>query len=384
MKKYILLFSFLLFAWSNAAQTEASKEAKDDKLKISLLGFISAETEFDDGEMTNTGINMDRAYLTLKKQAYGILSMRMTVDTYEDDDGLELRFKYFYGSLDIGDWSAFTDNEFEFGMVHTPFIDFEQAINRYRVQGKMYAERAKLSKSADLGMTWFGNFGGEMSDTYKKKVGNKKYAGLYGSYALGVYNGAGYNGINENQTIAAQGRITARPLPYVIPGLQFTYAGIFGEGNSYIPFNSLKDEKGNIPEEDQEFADWQNHYLMASYESSLVTLTAQYTFGKGNMEGDNYKILTDTEEFVDFETAEYEGASLFGELKLTEKISFMGRYDYFDHSTDVSNDISRRIIGGVAYSFDSSNMLLLDVETTNNDNPNKDKTLLKLSMQIKI
>ncbi len=376
MKKYILLFSILLCTWANAAETSADKEAKEDKLKISLLGFISAETEIDGGDLTNTGIKMDRAYLTLKKQAYGILSMRMTVDTYEDDDGLELRFKYFYGSLDIGEWSVFTDNEFEFGMVHTPFIDFEQAINRYRVQGKMYAERAKLSKSADLGLTWFGNFGGEMSDTYKKKVGNKKYAGLYGSYAAGIYNGAGYNGINENQTVAAQGRLTLRPIPYVIPGLQFSYAAIFGEGNSSIEFV-------NKPEEDK-FADWQNHYLMTSYESSSLTLTAQYTFGKGNMEGDNFSITKDTPDVQEFSTEEYEGASMFAELKLTDKFSLMGRYDYFDHSTNKPDDISRRMIGGVAYSFDSYNMLLLDVETTNNDNEKSDHTLLKLSMQIKI
>ncbi len=375
MKKFILLFSLLLLTWSQAEEVNKTQEQTDDKLKIGLLGFISAETEIDNGELTNTGINMDRAYLTLKKQAYGILSMRMTVDTYEDDDGLELRFKYFYGSLDIGNWSVFTDNEFEFGMVHTPFLDFEQAINRYRVQGKMYAERAKLSKSADLGLTWFGYFGGEMPDTYKKKVKNKKYAGLYGSYALGVYNGAGYNGINQNQSVAFQGRLTARPLPFVIPGLQFTYATIYGEGNAPIPYEISEAE---------DFADWQNHYIMASYESSMLTLTTQYTFGKGNMEGDNFSILSDTLTIRDFRTEDFAGASVFAELKLTDKISLMGRYDYFDHNTDKSDDISRRIIGGVAYSFDSYNMLLLDVETTNNDDEATDKTLVKLSMQIKI
>jgi hypothetical protein len=372
MKKYILLFSLFLCVFANA---EEAKKQEEDKLKISLLGFISAETEIDNGELTNTGIKMDRAYLTLKKQAYGNLSMRMTVDTYEDDDGLELRFKYFYGLLDVGDWSVFTKNEFEFGMVQTPYLDFEQSINRYRVQGKMFAERAKLTKSADLGLVWFGNFGGQMSKEYTEKVKNKKYAGQYGSYALGVYNGAGYNGNNENKSVAAHARISFRPLPAIIPGLQFSYSTVLGEGNSPIVFDIEKEE---------EFADWQNHYVMTTYESSSVTLIGQYLFGKGNMEGDNYMPLYTDDKITDFQTGEFEGASIFAEYKISESFSLMGRYDYLDLNVDIDNDIQRRMIAGVAYLFDDINMLVLDVETTKNDKESTDKTLLKLSMQIKI
>ncbi|MBE0673465.1 MAG: hypothetical protein IH591_02270 [Bacteroidales bacterium] len=50
----------------------------------------------------------------------------------------------------------------DFGMVSRPWLDFEEKINRYRVQGTMYTERVNIMNSADFGLTYVCLLGGKM------------------------------------------------------------------------------------------------------------------------------------------------------------------------------------------------------------------------------
>ncbi len=81
----------------------------------------------------------------------------------------------------------------------------------------MFLDINKVVSSADFGLVFISYFGGEMSDSYKKKV-NKSYAGRYGSMALGIFNGGGYHALEKNMNKSIEGRVTIRPLPDLIPG----------------------------------------------------------------------------------------------------------------------------------------------------------------------
>jgi hypothetical protein len=153
--------------------------------------------------------------------------------------------------------------------------------------------------------------------------------------SLGVYNGGGYTASEKNQNKVVEGRITLRPLPDIIPGLQFSYFGIYGKGN-----------KETEP-------DWTVALPFVSFEHKYVVLIGQYYWGRGNQKGDD--------EF------DKDGYSFFTELKPHKKFSIIGRFDYFDPNKDKEDDENIRYIAGVAYHIDKQhkNMLLLDYDTVN-------------------
>jgi hypothetical protein len=157
----------------------------------------------------------------------------------------------------------------------------------------------------------------------------------------------------NNRNKVLEGRLTLRPLPDLIPGLQFTYFGITGKGN-----------KDTNP-------DWNVNLGFVSYEHEYVVLTGQYYKGKGNQSGED----------------EYDkdGYSFFTEIKPHKKFSLIGRYDYFDPNDDISKDENKRYIVGVAYHIDKrhKNMVVLDYDYVNyKDNSKKDDKRVQLTLQV--
>jgi hypothetical protein len=156
--------------------------------------------------------------------------------------------------------------------------------------------------------------------------------------ALAVMYGGGYTAAEKNQNKVLEGRLTIRPLPDIIPGLQFSYFGITGKGNK---------GKNDIPSNPT----WQLNNGFVSFEHEYVVLTGQYYWGKGNQSG--------------ADTNKRDGYSFFAELKPHKKFSIIGRYDFFDPNDDQQDDESRRYIAGVAYHLDKQhkNMILLDYDS---------------------
>src|SRR4029077_5147423 len=72
-----------------------------------------------------------------------------------------------------------------FGAHQTPWLDFEESINRYRVQGTMFSEREGLIPgSSDFGVGYFTPLG--------------KYIDIQ----TGVYNGEGYTQTDVNNSVS--------------------------------------------------------------------------------------------------------------------------------------------------------------------------------------
>jgi len=377
MKKvlaFVVSLCLLLFTAGTAMAAEEEVSQKDIEsvvkalkdIKFNLLWYLSymSGEGADVGGAASDGENhnkfaIKRGYLRVTKGLMPWMDAHMTFDVSQvSDNGSSLdgsvavRIKYAYAKFKLPDVAIFTKPFIEAGVVHMPWLDFEEHINWYRCQDTMFIERNKTFNSADFGLTVVSLLGGEIDKEYQKKVSDK-YPGRYGSMSFGVYNGGGYHASEKNENKVFEGRLTVRPLPDIVPGLQFSYFGLTGKGNT-------SDEP-----------DWNVNLGMVSFEHEYVVLTGQYYDGKGNQSGkdDHNK----------------DGYSIFAEIKPIEKFSIIGRYDKFDPNDDADNDESDRYIVGAAYHLDKlhKNMILLDYDTVNYEDPGKkDDKRIQLTLQV--
>ena len=301
--------------------------------------FLSYHYKKEDGEEINQ-FAVKRSYLSLKHKFNESFDVRFTQDITIDEEGedagnVEMRLKYAYLNMNLDNFAFFYEPCVEIGLAHRPWNDFEQSINNYRVQGPMFLNRSRLFSSADFGFTFNALLGGKVDETYQKVVSDS-YPGKYGSFSIGVYNGGGYHEFERNQNKTLESRLSLRPFPENIPGLQFTYFNIFG--------------KGNIPSS----PDFNLHNLFLSYEHRNFVFTSQLYKGKGNASG----------TFInDFGKAyKNEGYSVFGEYKFPEyKWSLFLRYD--DFKVNQSELLDREcLIWGVGYELFGKSKLIFDME----------------------
>ncbi|MFH1052636.1 MAG: hypothetical protein V1779_17080 [bacterium] len=358
MTARIIAFTIIMFF---AIKAYAS-ESKTGDLSIGSLSYLSYQTEITDADGLQGGaFKINRSYLTVKKSLYKNLGFRMTLDATQDETGdMKVRLKYVYANYLFDDLAFVTKPNIEFGQVHTPWLDYEEHVNYYRMQGTMFMERSELFNSSDFGITAAGYLGGELDDNYKKTV-NSKYAGRYGSFAFGVYNGGGYHAKELTQNKTFEARLTLRPLPDIIPGFQVSYFGVFGKGNTTYGTDTIPN--------------WNLNAALLSYEHQYFTLTGQFVMGEGNQKG----------KFVDdnFNGTNVSGYSVFAEGKIDENWRVIARYDDFDKDIDIDNNKESRIIAGVGYDFGHENILILDFDKTMyEDETILDKNMIKLTMQI--
>lgn len=293
------------------------------------------------GDEPFSRFGVGRGYIIIRHRLTERLSGRITPDVSMDREGdgegdLEVRLKYCFLNLSLDDLWIFTQPRVEFGLAHRPWLDYEEHVNTYRVQGTMFLERNDIFNSGDYGVTVFSLLGGSMDEGYLERV-NSSYAGRYGSMALGVYNGGGYHAIERNTNKTIEGRLTVRPLPDFLPGLQFSYQGVYGAGN------------------DMENTKWTVNLLFASWESEMLVITGQYYWGAGNFRG--------TAVDANGTALRQQGYSVFGEWHLPgPRISLIGRYDCFDHSSRADGQDVHRVIAGLAYELKGASLLLVDYD----------------------
>jgi len=367
------LFFFILLSGSSIAsgsedppsqKTIEQVAAAMQGIKFESLMYLS----YQDGESGGADFSkftLKRGYLTLKKEILPWLSTRLTTDLFQvsdpknaagkagnDDGSYELRIKYLYGLFKLPDRFFLTEPAVEVGMAHMPWIDFEEHINYFRMQDTVFIERNGIFNSADAGITFNALLGGSMEDGYQRSV-SRNYPGRYGSVAFGIYNGGGYHASEKNENKVIEGRLTVRPLPDILPGLQLSYFGLAGKGNS-----------------DTE-PDWSVNLGFVSYETPYLTLTGTYYSGTGSQSGGDEN--------------DKDGNSLFVEIKPVNKLSLIGRYDHFDPNTGVENDENDRYIAGMAYMLGKphKNMVLLDYDFVSYEEDGKaDDKRIQLTLQL--
>lgn len=364
MKKYFTLTAlFLLSAiYSSLAQTDINEPAfKEGPNPVEISGqwFLAYQSKYQDNHQADNLFTLKRGYLTFKKDFNRTFSVRFTQDITLDKEGedagnVEMRLKYLYLKVNLQDLYVFKNSYLVIGMIQTPWMDFEQHINDYRVQSPMFLETSHLISSADFGVNVVTLLGGKIDEEYRENV-SSSYPGKYGSITVGILNGGGYHAIekNNNKTIAA--RLSLRPFPATLPGLQFSLHGVYGKGNSEInpDFNLL--------------------HTFISYESARAIITAQAFRGLGNSSG----------TFMDFNDLPYknQGTSVFGELYLVKKsLSLIGSYGYFERM-DLPEVNNRRFVGGICYHFLNNQKFLLDIDHVKTESSTQ--TIFEAALEIR-
>ena len=142
-----------------------------------MLSYLQYNAEVENRDGLNS-FDVTRAYFNINAQVASRVRFRFTPDIRRITDGslagsLTVRVKYAFAQFDTlgrtGSWARF-------GLHQTPWLDFEESINRYRVQGTMFAEReALIPGSGDFGASYF-----------------TPLPGGFGEVHGGVFNGEGF------------------------------------------------------------------------------------------------------------------------------------------------------------------------------------------------
>jgi hypothetical protein len=338
---------------------ELPKGIKD--LTIGTLAYVAYQDGSDASGNDYGRFTLKRGYINIEKKIAPHFEARISPDTTQSSSGdWSVRLKYLYGKLKWQGSSVISKPYLEVGLAHMPWLDFEEHVNRFRMQDTMFLERNGIFNSADVGVMLGANFGQDLPEDFKKTV-NSHYAGRWGSFQVGVYNGGGYHAAENNTDKVIEGRFTLRPMPDVLPGLQVSLLGVSGEGNV----------ADNAP-------DWEVLTGMLSYESKNLVLTGQYYDGKGNQKG---SVVDDEGRALN-----QDGYSLFTEIRFPghEQYSVIARYDRFDTNSDLdSADESKRVIAGFAWQFVKGNYWVLDYDRLEHSLPGLEtEDRIQLTLQI--
>jgi hypothetical protein len=184
-----------------AAQSPAAAPAPPAQpeypiVRIGVLSYVQYDAELENRDGYNV-FDLTRGYININGQLAQNVRFRVTPDirraTSDSTLSGSLLFRVKYAFLELDNLTT-TGSWIRFGAHQTPWLDFEESINRYRVQGTMFSERENLIPgSSDFGVGYFTPIG--------------KYIDVQ----TGVYNGEGYAQTDANKYKSAQGRLTVRP-----------------------------------------------------------------------------------------------------------------------------------------------------------------------------
>ena len=183
----------------------------DDTPTVRVGGLLYADfsqtsaptiTDAGGAVVSPSAFNVTRAYINVTGQLDHLFAFRITPDiARETGAGSSLagsetvRLKYGYLQMNLDDW-LWRGTFVRAGMTQTPYIDFEEAVYRYRFQGTVFAEREGFMVSSDFGVAI-----------------RTLTPGGFGEIMAGVYNGEGYARADPNIQKAFEIRGTLRPFP---------------------------------------------------------------------------------------------------------------------------------------------------------------------------
>ncbi len=157
--------------------------------------------------------DITRAYVNVLGKFAGGVGTRVTADIYRNADGsLGYRLKYAFATY-TPEGSQLT---YKLGLIHTPWLDWEEALWDYRMQGQMAFERGGYVSAADFGVGVDGKWGAD-------KV----------NLQVTVVNGEFYRNPETGQGKDAQARLSVRVMdtddPSRVGGLRITGYAAYGK-----------------------------------------------------------------------------------------------------------------------------------------------------------
>jgi hypothetical protein len=282
-------------------------------VRVGVLSYIQYDAELKNRDGYNA-FDLTRGYLNITGDLTSRISYRITPDVRRITDGsvagsLVFRVKYAFAQLTgpaEGSWVRFGDHQ-------TPWIDFEEHIQRYRVQGLMFSEReGVVPGSGDFGIGYF-----------------TPLPSNYGEVQAGIYNGEGFSKGEANKHKSFQGRLTVRPFP----------TGGLAQGLRAHGFYDLGWYDRDQPR--------RHGIAMVSYEKPRIVATAQW------LSATERPLATMTQN------AERRGYSTFLEVRQgMTGWAGLARMERFDPDKTKADDHHRRLIAGAAYWMQPSRTIL--------------------------
>jgi len=279
--------------------------------QVTVGGVVYTQYEYTDAAVHNNTFDVTRAYVNVFGRFSGGITTRVTADIIPSAvANQQLRLKYAFAA-----WTPTGSSlTYKLGMMQTPFVDYEETLWDYRMQGTIAVDRNGAMTSSDIG---FGVDG---------KWNNDQVNGQ-----IAVVNGEGYSGGTGDFHKDLEARVSVRVKPTNdasrVGGLRLTgYAGVGKYGPAFA---------GND----------RNRYLgQVSYRSQQFTLAGEFVSRKDSTQTGS--ILT-----------------AFGVYHLTGgKVAVIGRVDLVDPDKNVANNKNTRIIGGLSYQLSPNVRLLADLD----------------------
>ncbi len=301
-----------VFATPVAAQTQAPAAPQ-----ITVGGVVYTQYQYTDAAVHTNTFDVTRAYVNVLGRFSGGITTRVTADIIPSAvTNQQLRLKYAFAA-----WTPTGSSlTYKLGMMQTPFVDYEETLWDYRMQGTIAVDRNGALTSSDIG---FGVDG---------KWNNDQVNGQ-----IAVVNGEGYSGGTGDFHKDLEARVSVRLKPSNdasrVGGLRVTgYAGVGKYGPAFA---------GND----------RNRFLgQVSYRSQQFTLAGEFVSRKDS---------TQTGSII----------SAFGVYHLTGgKVAVIGRVDLVDPDKNVANNKNTRIIGGVSYQLSPNVRLLADLDRLSFEN----------------
>ena len=230
-------------------------------------------------------------------------------------------------------------------MIPTPSDAYDSAIWPYRAQGSNLWDGLGIQSTSDLGISNQGAIGGYMDESYLK-FAVKPFAGKWGGYFVGIYNGPGFNNTEANGNKVVSGLVYVRPLPTapVLRGLQLAYVGTYGKSNAtFAPGAGVATD----------YPDFQANIVQASLQQEYFTIMGQYYWGQAtaisNEQNDRKGYL----------------AEAFMRVPNMEKLRIFGKYYYYDPNRDRSDLGYKTYVAGLSYDVTSEFMPFVALERRN-------------------
>jgi hypothetical protein len=287
--------------WSGlAAQTPAAPQ-------VTVSGVVYTQYQYVDAPVHNNTFDVQRAYVNVLGRFANGISTRLTTDIIPSAATNQIiRLKYAFAA-----WTPTGSSlTYKLGMIQTPYVDFEETLWDYRMQGSIATDRNGALFSADVGFGVDGRWNNEQI--------NAQFA---------IVNGEGYSNGTGDFRKDLEARVSFRVKPTDdasrVGGLRVTgYAGI-GKATGGAD---------------------RNRYLgLLSYRTQQFTVAGEY---------------------VSVKNAAVTGSiiSAFGVYHFGGKTAAIGRVDIVDPNTSVANNKVTRIIAGASYQLSPNVRLLADLD----------------------
>ena len=306
----VTLFAVVSMAGVVSAQTTgdtATRPANSNfpAVTFGVVSFLQYAAELHEQDGYNA-FDVTRGYINIQARLSDRVKVRFTPDVRPTTDAslernLALRLEYASLDVQVTDTTAVM-----FGLHEMPWLTYEATLNRYRVLGPFFSERAWTEDSLGLlpGPTDLG--------------ASIKYSAERSDFHVGVYNGEGGGRAEIDKYKSIDGRGTFRPFSEESELGKVSISGFYQYGWY------ARDRPRNVA------------IGMGAYENTNIALTVQYLQAT-----DNPFVAVDVQR---------RGLSFFGEARQGET-GWAGIFglDLFDPNADNEGDQRRRMVFGGAH-----------------------------------